>query len=228
MKIIAHIRTDFPDKFGIPRQSGIVKNLKGKIIFEPEYRNPDAIRGLDGFSHIWILWKFSKLNGENGKWSPTVRPPRLGGNKKVGVFASRSPYRPNPIGMSCVKIEKIENTKDFGPVIYVSGVDMADNTPIYDIKPYLNYVDCIPEATNGFADEGINHKLEVDFPDEQKNKVPTEHLEVLIDILKSDPRPSYIEDADRVYGMYYANLEIKFKVSDVVLEVCDVTAISME
>ena len=228
MKIIAHIKTDFPDKFGIPRQSGIVKGLKGKIVFEPEFRNPDALRGLDGFSHIWVLWKFSRLNGESDKWSPTVRPPRLGGNKKVGVFASRSPYRPNPIGMSCVKIEKIENTDEYGAVIHVSGIDMADNTPIYDIKPYLNYVDCIPEATNGFADEGINHKLDVNFPDEQKNKVPPEHLETLIDILKSDPRPSYIDDNDRVYGMYYADLEIKFKVCGRLLKVCEVYVISKE
>lgn len=226
MKVIAHIRTDFPDKFGIPRQSGIVKDLKGKIIFEPEYRNPDALRGLDGFSHIWIIWGFSMLNNDRDKWSPTVRPPRLGGNKRVGVFASRSPYRPNPIGMSCVKIEKIEATRDFGTVIYVSGVDMADNTPVYDIKPYLNYVDCIPDATDGFAGERKDYMLDVDFPEIYKIKVPKEYLDTLINVLKGDPRPSYIEDEKRIYGMNFANLEVKFKVCGGVLTVCDVEVIS--
>ncbi len=226
MKVIAHIRTDFPDKFGIPRQSGLVKDLKGNIIFEPKYRNPDAIRGLEGFSHLWIIWGFSLLDNDCEKWSPTVRPPRLGGNKRVGVFASRSPFRPNPIGLSCVKIEKIEKTDDYGTVICVSGVDMADNTPVYDIKPYLNYVDSIPDAADGFASETIDYMLDIDFPPQHKNKVPKEHLATLINVLKGDPRPSYIDDDERVYGMCFANLEVKFKVCGRVLTVCDVEVIS--
>ncbi len=228
MKVIARIRTDFSEKFGIPRQSGVVKSLKGRIIFEPEYRNPDSIRGIEGFSHLWLIWGFSMVKQGDKEWSPTVRPPRLGGNKRVGVFATRSPYRPNPIGLSNVKIEKIESTKEFGQIIHVSGVDMVDNTPIYDIKPYLCYADSIPDAIDGFAGEYIDYSLKVCFPDKHKNKVPKEHLETLVEILKCDPRPSYIDDVDRIYGMKYANLEVKFQVKSDILHVCDVSLISKE
>lgn len=214
MKIIGYIHTDFPEKFGIPRQSGMIEELEAKIVFEPEYRNPDAVRGLDEFSHIWLLWGFS-LNRKSDSWSPTVRPPRLGGNKRIGVFATRSPYRPNSIGLSCVKIERIED----GPVIYVSGADLADKTPIYDIKPYLPYTDSHPDAKNGFAGEFIDYKLNVAVP--ENINIPKEHLDAVIKVLERDPRPSYQNDSERVYGMKYKNFEIKFKVEGETLTLCD-------
>ncbi|MEE1046263.1 MAG: tRNA (N6-threonylcarbamoyladenosine(37)-N6)-methyltransferase TrmO, partial [Clostridia bacterium] len=189
MKHIARIKTDFPEKFGIPRQSGVVRSLTGKIIFEPEYRNPDALRGIEDFSHLWILWEFSEMNSEG--WSPTVRPPRLGGNRRVGVFATRSPNRPNPIGLSVVKIERIAQEPSCGTVIYVSGADMLDGTPIYDIKPYIPYADCVPEAVGGFADEVKDYSLEVDFPKELLEKIPPEKRKALTEILSGDPRPQY-------------------------------------
>lgn len=220
MKHIARIRTDFPEKFGIPRQSGVVRSLTGKIIFEPEYRNPDALRGIEDFSHLWILWEFSEMNSED--WSPTVRPPRLGGNRRVGVFATRSPNRPNPIGLSVVKIERIAQEPNCGTVIYVSGADMLDGTPIYDIKPYIPYADCVPEAVGGFADEVKDYSLEVDFPKELLEKIPPEKREALTEILSGDPRPQYHNDEGRIYGMKFSDYEIKFKVQNGIICVTDV------
>ena len=220
--IIAVIRTDFPEKFGIPRQSGIVKTLKGRIVFEPEYRDISALRGLEQFSHLWVLWEFSENTDK--KWSPTVRPPRLGGNKRMGVFATRSPFRPNPIGMSCVKIEGIRENGNEGIVIDVSGADMLDGTPIYDIKPYIPYTDSHPEACGGFSDEVYGDLLKVEIPHELENKVEGEALQSLKEILASDPRPAYIEDPDRVYGFDFAGYSIKFTVKDSVLTVKDISS----
>jgi len=220
MKTIAHIRTDFPSKFGIPRQSGLVDSLKGMIVFHPEYRNPDALRGLEGFSHIWIIWGFSGVMDH--RWSPTVRPPRLGGNKRVGVFATRSPFRPNPIGLSSVKLEGIEQIDGLGTVLLVSGVDMLDNTPIYDIKPYLPFADSHPEAQVGFAEPVRDYKLTVDFPDKWLCLIPQESRGAILEVLALDPRPSYQEDPERVYGMEFKGFEIKFMVVDDKLIVCKV------
>lgn len=220
MKRIARIRTDFPEKFGIPRQSGLVKALMGKIVFEPEYRNSESLRGLEEFSHLWLIWEFSEMKSEG--WSPTVRPPRLGGNKRVGVFATRSPNRPNPIGLSSVKLEKIEDTKD-GVVLIVSGADMVDGTPIYDIKPYLPYVDCHPEATDGFAGEVKDYSLKVEFPEDLQNRISAAKSRILAEILAGDPRPSYQNDSERVYGMKFSGMEVKFRVENGVLYVCDIT-----
>ncbi len=221
MKIIARIKTDFPDKFGVPRQSGMADGLVGRIIFEEEYRNPDALRGLEDFTHLWLIWGFSLIEETQG-WRATVRPPRLGGNKRVGVFATRSPYRPNPIGLSSVRLEKIDYDTGEGPVIYVSGIDMADNTPIYDIKPYLPYVDSHSDASDGFAKDTIDYALQVCIDEKLKKSVPQDKLEALIKALSYDPRPSYQNDAERVYGMRFADLEIKFKVNEDILTVCDI------
>ena len=221
MKIIAYIRTDFPEKFGLPRQSGLIEKLKGKIIFEPEYRNTDAVRGLSEFSHIWLLWGFS-LAENKSEWSPTVRPPRLGGNKRVGVFATRSPFRPNPIGLSSVKLDEISFDKKYGPIIHVSGIDMADMTPVYHIKPYLAYVDSHPDAVDGFASKTVDYSLDVIIPDKFLTIIPVGCSEEILGILKNDPRPSYQHDPERVYGLKYKNFEIKFKVSDNILTVCDI------
>ena len=212
LKIIAKIHTDFPTKFGIPRQSGLVDELKAKIVFEPEYRVSDAVRGLEDFSHIWLIWQFSEAVREG--WSPTVRPPRLGGNKRMGVFSTRAPFRPNAIGLSSVKLERVEITKDLGPVLHVSGADLMDGTPIFDIKPYLPYVDSHPQATGGFAQPLTSYELEVDFPEELLERVATAKREALIAILKQDPRPAYQKDPDRVYGFPFAGQEIKFTVDD--------------
>lgn len=220
LKIIARIRTDFPEKFGVPRQSGLA-DTKGVIVFEPKYRAPEALRGIEGFSHLWILWGFSEV--PEGKWSPTVRPPRLGGNKREGVFATRSPFRPNPVGLSCVKLERIEQRQE-GLVLCVSGVDMTDGTPVFDIKPYLPYVDSHPEADDGFTRDIKDYRLSVEFPGEWLKKVPKEHQETLKEILRQDPRPSYQEDKERVYGMAYAGMEIHFTVAEGLLTVCGVTA----
>lgn len=212
LKTIAHLRCDMPEKFGIPRQSGLVNSVKARIVFTPEYRNPDALRGLELYSHLWLIWQFSEAIRED--WSPTVRPPRLGGNKRMGVFATRSPFRPNPIGLSSVKIEKIDlNTKD-GPVIVVSGADIMDNTPIYDIKPYLAYVDCHPDASDGFA---LNHHeaiLEVVIPDEIRHYIPAEHVQPVLELLGQDPRPQYQNTPERSYTMTYANMDISFFVNE--------------
>ncbi len=220
MKIIAHIHTDFPDKFGIPRQSGLVESLQGTIIFEPEYRNPEILRGLEEFSHIWLLWKFSKSKKEH--WSATVKPPRLGGKKRVGVFATRSPFRPNDIGLSCVKLEKIELDEKVGPIILVSGVDLLDMTPIYDIKPYIPFTDCKPEASEGYTRETKMHELEVIFPQNLLERYPPEKREAVIGILAQDPRPTYVQDPNRIYGVAFAGFDIKFQVDKNRLTVCDV------
>ncbi len=217
MKVIAKIRTDFPTKFGIPRQSGIVGSLRGTIVFEPEFRVAEAVRGLEEFSHLWLIWEFSEAVRDT--WSPTVRPPRLGGNVRKGVFATRSPFRPNPIGLSSVKLEKIEIDPKLGPVIYVSGADLMDGTPIYDIKPYIAYTDSHPDAVSGFASKPAEYLLEVDFPDTLLNKVNPELRESLIEVLAHDPRPQYHDDPERIYGMTFANMEIKFKVNGLKLTV---------
>ena len=217
MRVIAKIHTEFPTKFGIPRQSGIIESLKGTIVFEPEYRNPDAVRGLEEFSHLWLIWEFSEAKRD--EWSPTVRPPRLGGNTRKGVFATRSPFRPNPIGLSSVKLERIEFNTKLGPVLHVSGADLMDGTPIYDIKPYIAYTDSHPEAISGFASKPAEYLLEVDFPKELLEKVPESQRESLIAVLAHDPRPQYQDDPDRIYGLSFANMEIKFKVNGMRLTV---------
>lgn len=222
MKTIAHIHTDFPTKFGIPRQSGIIESLKGRIVFEPEYRNAEAVRGLEEFSHLWLIWEFSEAVRED--WSPTVRPPRLGGNVRKGVFATRSPFRPNPIGLSSVKLEKIELDPKLGPVLHVSGADLLDGTPIYDIKPYITYTDSHPEAISGFASKPAEYLLEVDFSDLLLKKVTPELQESLVEVLAHDPRPQYHDDPKRVYGMAFGEMEIKFKVDGKRLVVTEVTA----
>lgn len=215
MKIIARIYTDFKEKFGIPRQSGIAK-CEGRIVFEPEYRCREALSGIEGFSHLWLIWQFSE--SQRDTWSPTVRPPRLGGNKRVGVFASRSPFRPNPIGLSSVELVGVEHTSE-GPVILVSGVDMLDGTPIYDIKPYLAYTDSHPEAAGGFADGALEYSLEVDFPDSLLQEVDTGLHERLKILLSQDPRPSYKQDGEREYGMKFSDYEIHFTVEGGILHV---------
>lgn len=219
MKIIAHIYTDFPEKFGIPRQSGLVEELKGKIIFEPEYRNADAVRGLETFDYIWLLWEFQGTDRET--WSATVRPPRLKGNKRVGVFATRSPFRPNPIGLSSVKLEKVEFT-ELGPILHVAGIDLRDGTPIYDIKPYLAYVDSHPEARGGFADDVKDYESEVEFPKELLERFPREKQRAIIEVLKQDPRPAYHNDPDRVYGVPFAGFDVRFQVENEKLTVVEV------
>ncbi len=218
MNIIAHIRTDFPTKFGIPRQSGLA-DFEATIVFEEEYRNAEALRGIEGYSHLWLIWKFSKA--ERDTWSPTVRPPRLGGNKRIGVFATRSPFRPNPIGLSSVKLLGVEKT-DEGCVIRVSGADLMDGTPIYDIKPYLAFTDSHPDAIGGFADEKKSYSLDVDFPEGLLVKIPENKQKPLLELLSEDPRPQYIEDSERIYGFEFLELEIKFKVSNGVLTVTEV------
>lgn len=220
MKVIARICSDFPTKFGIPRQSGLVDALQAKLIFEPEFRNPDVVRGLEAFSHIWLLWEFSGAVREN--WSPTVRPPRLGGNRRMGVFATRSPFRPNPIGLSSVRLEKIERDPRLGPVLFLGGADLMDGTPVYDIKPYLPFVDSHPEAAGGFAQETRDYRLSVRFPGCLLERIPAERQEALMGVLEQDPRPSYQNDPERVYGFVFAGQEIQFKVQDGVLTVCQV------
>ena len=220
MKIIGHIHTDFPTKFGIPRQSGLVEALKATITFEPEYRNPEAFRGLEEFSHIWLLWKFSKSEKEN--WSATVKPPRLGGKKRMGVFATRSPYRPNDIGLSSVKLEKITFHEKTGPVLHVAGADLMDGTPIYDIKPYLAYADSHPEATEGFAGTVKGKQLQVKFPEELLNNYPMEKRKAITAVLMQDPRPAYDTDEKRVYGVEFAGFDVRFTVKGDLLTVKEV------
>ena len=222
MKPIARIETDFPTKFGIPRQSGIIDTLQSRIIFEPEYRNAEAVRGLEEFSHIWLIWEFSEAVRDT--WSPTVRPPRLGGNVRKGVFATRSPFRPNPIGLSSVKLEKIEIDPKLGPILYVSGADLMDGTPIYDIKPYITYTDSHPEAVSGFASKPAEYLLEVDFPEELLEKVAPEKRESLISVLAHDPRPQYQDNPERIYGMEFGGMEVKFRVENRQLIVLEVNA----
>lgn len=217
---IARIYGVFPTKFGIPRQSGLVDELRSRILFAPEYRDVSAFRGLEGYSHIWLLWEFSEAKRDT--WSPTVRPPRLGGNKRVGVFATRSPFRPNPIGLSVVRLEKIELHTPDGPVLHVCGADLMDGTPIYDIKPYLPHIDSHPEAAAGFSLQAAEHSLTVVFPEHWEKYVPEEHRAALNAVLAQDPRPSYQSDPERVYGFVFAGLEVRFTVQDEILTVCGV------
>lgn len=219
LKPIARIKSVFPDKFGIPRQSGLAPSLTSEIIFEKAFRNPDALRGLQDFSHIWLIWQFSE-NAEKA-WSPTVRPPRLGGNKRMGVFATRSPFRPNGLGLSSVKIEEIRTDCKYGPVITVSGADLMDGTPIFDIKPYIS-TDCHPEALFGFQEKTIDYKLEVIFPKECKSKVPPQLLKGLTEVLAQDPRPSYQNDSGRIYGIRFSNMDVRFTVEHNILTVIEV------
>jgi len=226
MTPIAHFHSAFPTKFGIPRQSGIVAELRGRIVFEPPYRNMDALRGLDGFDYLWILWEFSanKSREERGatSWQPTVRPPLLGGNTQMGVFATRSPYRPNPIGLSSVRIERIELSPTEGPVIHVLGADLMDGTPIYDIKPYVTYADCHPDARSGFVDERRWQELAVAFPLHLQALIKPESLEALTRVLALDPRPQYQDNPEKVYGMPYEGYDIRFTVADGTLTVVDI------
>ena len=218
MKIIGHIRTDFPSKFGIPRQSGLIETLKGKIILEPEYRNPQVYKGIEQFSHIWLLWEFSEAKKEH--WSATVKPPRLGGKKRMGVFATRAPFRPNNIGLSCVKLDRVEQDEKDGPVLWVAGVDLLDGTPIYDIKPYIPLTDCHPEASEGYTRETKIHELKVEFPEELLNQYPEEKRQAVLGILAQDPRPTYFQDPERVYGVPFAGFDVKFRVDGDLLIVC--------
>ncbi len=220
MQPIAHIRTDFPTKFGIPRGAGILPELVGRIVFLPPYRNPDALRGIEGFSHLWLLWEFSEAKREG--WSPTVRPPRLGGNTRMGVFATRAPFRPNPIGLSCVRLLDICKTEEEGTVLLVGGADLMDRTPIYDIKPYLPLTDAHPEAQDGFAGPVAGARLAVDFREELLLRLPERVRGIAPLILAEDPRPSYQEDPTRIYGMPYAGFDIRFVVENGVLTVTDV------
>ena len=218
---IAYIRSDFPTKFGIPRQSGLVDTLRAAVIFTPPYRNEDALRGIRDFSHLWLIWHFSACT-ERG-WSPTVRPPRLGGNRRVGVFASRSPFRPNSLGLSCVRLLSVESAPDLGTHLIVGGADLMDGTPIYDVKPYLPYADSHPEAAGGFADAVPRRLLTVDFPPHLLSRVPEERREALAGVLANDPRPSYQSDPDRIYGMAFAGVDVGFRVEGEVLHVVSVT-----
>lgn len=220
MKIIARIRTNFPEKFGIPRQAGLVPGLLGRIVFEPEYRTAEALRGIEGYSHLWLIWQFSEAVRD--EWSPTVRPPRLGGNRRIGVFATRSPYRPNPIGLSSVRLVSKEVSESEGTVLIVSGVDMLDGTPIYDIKPYLAFTDSHPDAVSGFADEVKDYKLDVVIPSDIKEALKECDIKALSEILSEDPRPSYQNDPERIYGMRYGEYEVKFRVDGVRLFVVEI------
>ncbi len=221
--VIARIHTDFPTKFGIPRQSGLIEDLKAEIVFEPEFRNPDALRGIEEFSHIWLIWEFSEAVRKD--WSPTVRPPRLGGNKRMGVFATRSPFRPNAIGLSCVTLDSVELDTDRGPVLHVSGADLMDGTPIYDIKPYLPFADSHPEASGGYTDITKEYGLKVMIPEEVLQKVNEKKRNALRAVLAHDPRPSYQNDPDRIYGMEFAGYEVKFRVEEDVLSVTEIELI---
>ena len=220
MKIIARMYSNFTTKFGIPRQSGLVNSLRSTIIFEPEYRNPDALRGLEDFSHLWIIWQFSEAIRND--WSPTVRPPRLGGNTRIGVFATRSPFRPNPIGLSSVQIASIEHTAKYGTVIHVYGADLMDGTPIFDIKPYIPYADCHLEATGGFTDKAADYVLDVDISEALLSMIPEDLRQPLLDVLSHDPRPSYQQDSDRIYGMAFSGFNVRFKVQEKTLTVCSI------
>ena len=220
MEAIAHIHTDLPTKFGVPRQCGLVEALKGRIVFTPKYREPEALRGLEDFSHIWLIWEFSRAVRD--EWSPTVRPPRLGGNIRMGVFATRSPFRPNFMGLSCVRLERVELHGKEGPELHVSGVDLMDGTPIFDIKPYVPYSDSHPEAYGGFTTRLADRMLSVNFPAGLRKPFSREQQEAVIGILERDPRPHYHDDPDRIYGMPFAGYDIKFRVRDGVAEITDV------
>ena len=216
--IIARIHSDFPTKFGIPRQSALVPELKSRIVFEPEYRDENALRGIEQFTHLWLIWNFSESKG----WSPTVRPPRLGGNTRLGVFATRSPFRPNPIGLSVVRLEGVERDPKLGPVLVVSGADLLDGTPILDVKPYIPYADSHPEASGGFTEQTVSHHLDVDFPDQLFQRVPPDKRAALTGVLAQDPRPSYQDDPTRIYGFPFAGMEVRFRVEGEQLTVVDI------
>lgn len=220
LRVIARVRNDFPTKFGLPRQSGLAESLWSLIVFEKAFRVPEALRGLEAFSHIWLIWGFHQARRD--AWSPTVRPPKLGGNTRMGVFATRSPFRPNALGLSCVRLERIVDLGEAGRALLVSGADMMDGTPVYDVKPYLPYADCRPEAVGGFADAHVSDAVPVDFPAALLARVPEDRRAALLETLRQDPRPAYQADDTRVYGMPYAGLDIRFCVQDGVLRVCDV------
>ena len=219
MKIIATIHNDFTAKFGIPRQSGLVPEVESLIVFEPEYRNADALRGLSDFSHLWLIWQFHLSERET--WSPTVRPPVLGGNARVGVFATRSPFRPNPIGLSCVRLISVEQTEEYGPVIRVAGADLMNGTPLYDIKPYIPYADCHPDATGGFTQTSPKRTVAVDLPKSVATLIPPEKVPALLGILRQDPRPAYQDDPERIYGLSFAGFNLHFRVKNGLLTVLD-------
>ena len=221
IRVIARMKSDFPTKFGIPRQSGLVEELHSTIIFEPEYRNSDALRGIEEFSHIWLIWQFSEAVRQ--EWSPTVRPPRLGGNTRMGVFATRSPFRPNNLGLSSVKLLGVEHTKEYGTVLHVAGADLMNGTPIFDIKPYIPYGDAHPEATGGFTDQVRDFILQVQFPQHLLDKIPQDKQAAAIGVLSHDPRPSYQKQADRIYGLSFAGFDIRFQVSGGTLTVLEVS-----
>ena len=220
---IARMRSDFPSKFGIPRQSGLVQELRSTIVFEPEFRNADTLRGLEGYSHLWLIWQFSEA--VRADWSPTVRPPRLGGNTRMGVFATRSPFRPNNLGLSCVRLIGVEQTANEGTVVHVAGADLMDGTPIFDIKPYVPYSDCHPNALGGFTDTAGEFLLKVDFPEALLSQLPEAKRDAAVGVLSHDPRPSYQRDPDRVYGLPFAGFDIRFRVKGDVLTVCDVVTL---
>ena len=224
MKVIARMRSDFPTKFGIPRQSGLVRELRSTVIFEPEFRNPDALKGIDGYSHLWLIWQFSEAVRQD--WSPTVRPPRLGGNTRMGVFATRSPFRPNNLGLSSVQLLGVEHTAKYGTVLHVAGADLMDGTPIFDIKPYIPYSDCHTDATGGFTDTAEDFILQVNFPTSLLQILPEEKREAAVAVLSHDPRPSYQRKPDRIYGFSFAGYDIRFTVSDTTLTVCEVIPLS--
>jgi tRNA-Thr(GGU) m(6)t(6)A37 methyltransferase TsaA len=217
IQVIARMHSDFATKFGIPRQSGLVEELRSTIVFEPEFRNPDALRGIEEFSHLWIIWQFSEAVRQG--WSPTVRPPRLGGNTRMGVFATRSPFRPNNLGLSCVKLLGVEETEEFGTVLHVGGADLMDGTPIFDIKPYIPYADSHPEATGGFTDTAGDFLLQVVFPEKLLAILPSDKRQAAVSVLSHDPRPSYQRQPDRVYGLTFAGFDIRFSVKENMLTV---------
>ena len=220
ISVIARMHSDFASKFGIPRQSGLVEQLRSTIVFEPEYRNAEALRGIEDYSHLWLIWQFSEAVRQG--WSPTVRPPRLGGNTRMGVFATRSPFRPNNLGLSCVRLLGVEHTKEYGPVLHVGGADLMDGTPIFDIKPYIPYSDAKPGACGGFTDQAKDFLLTVDFPNALLDKLPEQKREAAIGVLSHDPRPSYQKDSERIYGLQFAGFNIRFQVRDKLLTVLEV------
>ena len=227
MQVIAHIRNAFPTKFGLPRQSGLVPELISTIVFEPEFRVPEALRGIESYSHLWLIWEFHQAvrEGESQAWKPTVRPPRLGGNTRMGVFATRSPFRPNSLGLSSVKLLGVEHTAEYGTVLHVGGADLMDGTPIFDIKPYIPYGDCHPEATGGFTDRAGEFLLKVEFPEELLVKLPKDKQEAAIGVLSHDPRPSYQRKPERIYGLTFAGFDIRFQVNEDVLTVVEVNPV---
>ena len=217
---IARMHSDFKTKFGIPRQAGLVEELRSTVVFEPEYRDPEALRGIEEFTHLWLIWQFSAAVRPD--WSPTVRPPRLGGNERMGVFATRSPFRPNFMGLSCVKLLGVEHTKDLGTVLHVGGADLMDGTPIFDVKPYIPYGDCHPEASGGFTDRAKDFLLKVDFPEDLLKQIPQEKQASLLGVLSHDPRPSYQKDPERVYGLSFGGFDVRFQVREETLTVLEV------